>query len=332
MKTIGYGVIGLGFFGEKHAETAAALPQVRLLGLASRQDQRRKHIQKRLGVPQSYRDYHDLLADPQIEAVSVVTHVDEHVEPAVAALRAGKHVLLEKPMARTAAQCDRILAAAADTGGTLMVGHICRFNPRYAEAHARVRAGELGTVVSMYARRNIPAARSRAVLEKIGPLLGDGIHDTDLMLWMSGDQVETVYALTHSVRGLKHPDLGWAMYRFRSGAVGVIENVWFLPDATPFRIHEQLEIIGTEGALYVHGSDLNLTVYGKKGADCPDTLYWPEVHGRIAGALRDEMAYFVDCVARGVPPTVVTPMEARQAVVVLAAAEKSAHQGKIVKV
>jgi UDP-N-acetylglucosamine 3-dehydrogenase len=154
----------------------------------------------------------------------------------------------------------------------------------------------------MYARRNIPAQRSRSVLEKIGPLLGDGIHDTDLMLWMSGARIQTVYALEQSVRGLKNPDIGWAMYRFDSGAIGVIENVWFLPDGTPFRIHEQLEIIGTEGAVYVHGSDMNL-----------------------------EIAHFIDCVAKGVPSSVVTPADARAAVAATAAAERSARTGKVVR-
>lgn len=331
MHTIGYGVIGLGFFGEKHAEVAAALPQVELRAVCTRRDQRRRAIKQRLGVPRDYRDYHDLLADPTVEAVSIVTHIDDHVAPTVAALKAGKHVLLEKPMARTVADCDRILAAAEKAGRVLMVGHICRFNPRYALARDRIRAGELGRIVSMYARRNIPAARSRTVLEKISPLLGDGIHDTDLMLWMSGARIETVYALTHSVRQLANPDIGWAMYRFDSGAIGVIEDVWFLPDGTPFRIHEQLEVIGTEGAVYVHGSDTNLMIQTSRGVDCPDTLYWPEIHGEIVGALRTEMNYFVDCVAKGTQPTVVTPVEARAAVAALAAAEKSAQQGKVVK-
>lgn len=331
MRTIGYGVIGLGFFGEIHAEVAAALPNVELRAICTRQDQKRRQVQRRLGVPRDYRDYHELLADPDIEAVSIVTHVDDHVAPTVAALRAGKHVLLEKPMARTPADCDRILAVADRSERILMVGHICRFNPRYALAREQIVAGAVGRIVSMYARRNIPAARSRTVLEKIGPLLGDGIHDTDLMLWMSGARIETVYALTHSVRGLKFPDIGWAMYRFDSGAIGVIENVWFLPDATPFRIHEQLEIIGTDGAIYVHGCDFNMTVYGKNGSDCPETLYWPVVHGERTGALRSEMSYFVDCVTRGRKPTVVTPREARDAVAVLASAEKSAQSGRIVK-
>lgn len=330
--TIGYGIIGLGFFGEKHAQVAAALPGVSLRAVCTRDEARRQEIQQRLGVPRAYGDYRELLADPAIDAVSVVTHIDDHVGPAVAALQAGKHVLLEKPMARTVADCDRIIAAAEQAGRVLMVGHICRFNPRYAVAREGIRRGEIGRVVSMYARRNIPAARSRSVLEKIDPLLGDGIHDTDLMLWMSGAQVETVYAQTLSVRNLPNPDLGWAMYRFDSGAIGVIENVWFLPEGTPFRIHEQLEIIGTEGAVYVHGADTNLVVQSKAAIDCPDTIYWPELHGQVAGALRAELAYFTDCVARGKPPEVVTPAEARQAVAVMAAAAASARSGQAVRV
>lgn len=331
MRTVGYGIIGLGFFGEKHAEVVAALPQAELRAVCTRRPERLQELQQRLQVPRVYLDYQELLADPTVEAVSITTHIDNHLEPTLAALRAGKHVLLEKPMAASVAECDRILAAAAQTEAILMVGHICRFNPRYALARDRIQAGELGQLVSLYARRNIPASRSRSVLEKIGPLLGDGIHDTDLMLWLSGARVESVYALTHNPRHLPHPDLGWAMYRFDNGAIGVIETVWFLPEGTPFRIHEQMELIGTEGAVYIHGADTNLVIQTRQGVDCPDTLYWPQMHGEIVGALRTEIGYFVDCVVRGQQPTVVTPAEARAAVAVLAAAEEAARTGQVVR-
>src|SRR5262249_53332404 len=150
MRAIGYGVIGLGFFGEKHAEVVASLPQAELRAVCTRSKERLGEIQRRLGV-RAFRDYHELLADPGVEAVSVVTHVDDHPAPALAALRMGKHVLLEKPMARTPAQCDRIIRAAEKSGTILMVGHICRFNPRYAVAGERIRAGTLGRVISLYA-------------------------------------------------------------------------------------------------------------------------------------------------------------------------------------
>ena len=139
-----------------------------------------------------YRDYHELLADPAIEAVSIVTHVDDHVEPAMAALRAGQARARSKSRWRaTRGRVRPIIAAAEKADRILMVGHICRFNPALrSRPRADRRRRDLGRIVSMYARRNIPAARSASVLDKIGPLLGDGIHDTDLMLWMSGDRIE----------------------------------------------------------------------------------------------------------------------------------------------
>lgn len=331
MAAVVCGVIGLGFFGEKHAEVLAALPEADLRSICTRNDSRRHEVKRRLRVAHDYRDYHDLLADPQIQAVSVVTHVDDHLQPTLAALAAGKHVLVEKPLARRPRDCDRMIAAADKAGRMLMVGHICRFNPRYAIARQRVAAGELGQILSMYARRNIPAARSATVLEKIGPLLGDGIHDTDLMLWLTGGRIESVYALTHGTRKLKHPDLGWAMYRFAGGAIGVIENVWCLPAGTPFRIHEQMEIVGTRGTIYIHGGDTNLVVQTAGGIDCPDTSYWPRIHDETVGALRNEISYFLSCVASGQPPRVVTPQEARAAVAAISAAERSAMTGKVVK-
>lgn len=332
MQTLRYGVIGLGFFGEKHAQVAASLPNVQLQALCTRRDKRRKELKRQLDVPDDYADYQELLADPQIDAVSIVTHVDDHLEPTLAALRAGKHVLLEKPMARTVMQCDRMIREAEKSGCLLMVGHICRFNPRYAAVHERVQQGEVGNVVSMFARRNIPAARSRSVLEKIGPILGDAIHDTDLMRWISGTEIESASAVTHSVRKLPNPDVAWTTYRFATGALGVIETAWILPDAAPFRIHEQLEIIGTEGAVYVQGSDLNVMVYGQRGLDSPDTVYWPTLHGEVVGALRNEISYFVDCALSGKQPAVVTLADARAAVAAATAAERSTERGRPVKI
>src|SRR5262245_64310068 len=98
MRPIRYGVIGLGWFGEKHAEVAAQLPGVELHAVCTRNDARRRAIAKRLGVPRAYADYRELLADPAVDAVSVVTHVDDHAAPAIAALRAGEHVVHQTAM------------------------------------------------------------------------------------------------------------------------------------------------------------------------------------------------------------------------------------------
>ena len=252
MKRIKFGVIGLGWFGEKHCEALFDLPQVELFALCTRRPERLKELADRFQVSRVYTDYNEMLADPALEAVSVVTMWDQHVEPTLAALEAGKHVFLEKPMASTVPDCEAIVRAAKASSKAFMVGHICRFNPRHAAAKAEIDSGAIGKIVSMYARRNIPASVSEGVLDKIGPIIGDAVHDTDLMLWFSGATIQTVYAQTLSVRGLRHPDLGWTMYRFEDGAIGVCENVWFLPPNTPFQIDERIEVIGTEGSLHIH--------------------------------------------------------------------------------
>ncbi len=328
--TVKYGVIGLGWFGEKHCEALAAIPGVELHSLCTRTPSRLAELSKRFQVARAFTDYREMLADPELQAVSVVTMWDQHTEPTLAALAAGKHVFLEKPMASTVEDCQRIVAAADAAAGHLMVGHICRFNPRYAAARAEIQAGRIGRVLSMYARRNIPAFVTDEILNKIGPIVGDGVHDTDLMLWFSGDRIETVYAQTGRMRDRKHPDLGWTMYRFASGAIGVLEDIWCLPNKTAFQIDERMEIIGTEGSIHIHETHPNFSICDADGWHSPDTTYWPLLHGQRAGALRDELAYFVGCVRDGVRPALITPRESMEAVRACLAAEESAATGQIV--
>jgi predicted dehydrogenase len=110
------------------------LADVALYALCTRNQSRLSEVAQRFGVTRTFTDYHEMLRDPDLEAVSIVTMWDQHTQPALAALAAGKHVFLEKPMASTVADCEQIVHAADRARGSLMVGHICRFNPRYAAA------------------------------------------------------------------------------------------------------------------------------------------------------------------------------------------------------
>ncbi len=332
MKRVKHAVLGLGWFGEKHCEALAAIPNVEIAAVCTRNAERLAEVAGRFGVEKTYTDYQEMLADPEIESVSITTMWDQHADPAVAALAAGKHVFLEKPMASTVEDCDRIVAAAKEASSFFMVGHICRFNPRYAAAKEAIEEGRIGKIVSMYARRNLPAWVGASVLDKIGPIIGDGVHDTDLMFWFSGSRAVSAYAQTVQFRDHANPDLGQVMYRLESGASCILEAVWCLPDTTPFQIDERLEIVGTEGSISIHDTHPNLMVVDKDGARCPDTTYWPTQHGKLRGALRDELAYFVQCVLDGERPSVITPEESREAVRACLAAEESARTGQVVNI
>jgi UDP-N-acetylglucosamine 3-dehydrogenase len=327
-----FGVIGLGRFGEIHCEALSQLPQIELHALCTRNETRLRELGDRFAVRNLYSNYHQLLESPDIDAVSIVTMWDQHAPPAIAALRAGKHAFIEKPMASTVADCEAIIQAAGETGRFCMVGHICRFNPRYAAAKREIDNGALGRIVSLYARRNIPAAVSETVLTKIGPIIGDGVHDTDLMLWFTGAKIQTAYAQTLSVRGLKYPDIGWTTYRFDTGAIGVCENVWFLPENTPYRIDERMEIIGTEGAIYIQETPASVSVCDRNGWRSPDSTYWPVLHGVRAGALRDELQYFAGCILEDRGPSISTLADSLEAVRACLAAERSSELGVPVSV
>ncbi len=266
-----------------------------------------------------------------VQAVSVVTMWDQHAAPTIAALKAGKHVFLEKPMASTMADCDAIVNAASAAKSFFMVGHICRFNPRYAAAKQEIAAGKIGKIISMYSRRNLPAWVGASVLDKIGPIIGDCVHDTDLMFWFSGSRAVSAYAQTVKFRNHAHPDLGQVMYRLESGASCILESVWCLPNTTPFQIDERLEVVGTEGSVSIHDTHPNLMIVDKDGSRCPDTTCWPMIHGQLRGALREELAYFTNCVVTGTKPSVITAKESREAVRACLAAEQSAATGQIVK-
>ncbi len=330
MEKVRIGVIGLGWFGEIHSDAISAIPTLELAALCTRTSSRLEALGKKYGVSQLYTDYNELLANPDIDAVSVVTMWDQHTAPVIASLDAGKHVFLEKPMAHTVADCQKICDAAKAARGHLMVGHICRFNPRYATAKREIEAGAIGKILSLSSRRNIPAAWTPEILNKIGPIVGDAIHDTDLMLWFTGAKVVSAYAQTVDLRGLKYPDIGQTMYRFDNGATATLETVWCMPDKTPFDIDERMSIIGSDGFVHVQDTFPNIGICTKDGFRSPDTTYWPQLRGMTTGALREELSYFAQCCLTDSAPAVITPEESMAALQAALAAEESAATGQVV--
>lgn len=328
--SIRWGVIGLGWFGEVHADNLAEMPDVELTALCTRRPNRLGEVADRLGIEKRYTDYRELLADPDVDVVSITTHIYDHRDIAIEALRRGKHVLLEKPMAPTAADCDQIIQAAIEGSGLLMVGHICRFDPRVALAKEAIEQGRIGKIISMHARRNLSKAIGRLVLDDISALMGDGIHDADLMLWFSQANVSSVYAQEVHPGQNKYPDGGWSIARLDNGAVAVVESVWHLPESTPYAIDARLEVIGTEGALYVNCGEAGLAIHDAAGVKLPDTMYWPRPFGRYTGVLQEELRYFANCVRAGQTPQRITPAESRAAVAWMAAATESAQTGSVI--
>jgi predicted dehydrogenase len=332
MSQVRIGIIGLGWFGEIHAETIIGIPNLKLDALCTRTPDRLAEQGKKFGVSKLYTDYHDMLADPDIDAVSICTMWDQHTEPAIAALKAGKHVFLEKPIASTPEDARKIVEAAKTSKGILFIGHVVRFNPRFRMAKQAIDEGRIGKIVALSSRRNIPAAWTPTILNKIGPIVGDAIHDTDIMLWLTGEKIVSAYAQTISVRNLAHPDIGQTMFRFESGATATLETVWCMPDKTPFDIDERMSVIGTEGIIHIQDTFPNLAIVDGNKLHSPDTTYWPMFDGVRGGALRDEFDYFARKAIAGEQPDIGRPEDAANALEACLAAEESARTGTIIRI
>ena len=192
MRITKVGVIGVGFMGTHHAETYAAMPDAELMGVADIDQARAASVAEKFGI-RAYEDMRQLLADPNVAAVSICTNDEQHVEPSLAALAAGKHVLLEKPIATTLGDADRVLAAANGSTKCFLVGHILRFEQRYVAAKQAVDAGQIGEVISIFARR-MNAASAQNILEgRVSVLSFIGVHDLDLCHWIADAPAVRVY-------------------------------------------------------------------------------------------------------------------------------------------
>ncbi|NHV99111.1 MAG: Gfo/Idh/MocA family oxidoreductase [Thaumarchaeota archaeon] len=329
MSLIRVGVIGCGVMGKCHARVYSELPGVKLVATADVLEEKAREAAREYGAEKWYTDYNDLLARPDIDAVSIVVPDHLHREPTIAAAEAGKAVLLEKPIATTLRDADAIVKAVKKAGITFLVGHIVRFDYNYAKAKEYMDRGLLGEPVSIWARRNNSInspMRLKAWLKETSLLLFLGVHDIDVMRWIIGRNITRVYAEAGS-RVLKPygvKDAVWSVFRFKGGTIGALENIWILPSTMSFDF--KLELVGTRGSIWISQPSDSFLFWGEKGQETL-SYYNPVVQGQVKGYLRDEISHFINCV-KGVEKPLVSAEDARAAVEVALAIHRSIRQGR----
>ncbi len=324
MDSVRVGLIGVGAFGESHLIAYRSLPYVSVTAICDANATRVQEIAKRYNLARWYTDYHEMLREADLDAVSVTTPEDAHLAPTLAALEAGKHVLVEKPMATRLDQAEQMLEAARAADRYLMPGHILRFETRYALVKDQLAAGELGKLVSVSARRNRPKSLAKTYLRTHG-VLEASIHDLDLILWYASDRVKRVHAIQRNVSGYRNPDATWAWLEFEGGAVATVENMWLNPDQAGVNLNDAMQVTGTRGIAHIDLVSSGLSLWRDSGYMAPDVSYEPRVRGEMFGALKEELAYFTACVLHDEPPQVVTAQDGVEALRVALAIIESAQ-------
>jgi predicted dehydrogenase len=208
---------------------------------------------RRHDVPRWYDDADDLINDPGVDAVYVATPPDSHREYAVRVARAGKPVYVEKPMARTAVECEEMISACEEAGVGLFVAYYRRAMPRFATVKELLDSGRIGhlRLVSIRNERPTPAGEADEGDWRVNPetsggghFVDLGSHILDLLDWLLGPVTYAAGIATNGGAHHRAEDLVTGVFSFRSGAEGV--GVW---NYDSFRHQDQIEIIGTAGAL-----------------------------------------------------------------------------------
>lgn len=185
------GLIGCGSFGESHAATLAGIPYARVVAVTDVNSERAGNMAARYNIPKIAKDFRELCSLRDVDAVHVVTTEDQHLDPVLAALENGKHVFVEKPMATTVEDAQKMVDARRKTGLILMPGHICRFETKFATVKEQLATGRLGQIVSMAARQNRPKGLA-PTYKRTHQVLVCSIHEIDIMLWYTGRTVKRV--------------------------------------------------------------------------------------------------------------------------------------------
>lgn len=301
MKKVNLGIIGLGWMGKIHLHNSLHLKNVRLIAVS---DVSEKSLlsAKKAGVKNTFKDYNDLLKDPNIDAVIISLPTFLHAEAAIKAAEHKKHILIEKPLARNTTEAKRILSAAKQNGVKLMVGYPLRFSTPFAHLKNELESGTLGDVqiatanhistgpLFQRAEKSIPKPVPSWWLDKKltggGALIDLGCHMINLLRWYLGEVTNIQSRLGYRFN-MDFEDHATCLLKFKNGASATLNVGWF---ATYHKV--QVDLYGTVKHASAASKHPSLLAYAKKIFTSDTSLDFYR-----------ELKCFVNCVSSDTTPS-----------------------------
>lgn len=346
MATTGFGIIGCGMIAKFHSLAIGDIRGAKVVGCYDTVPAAADRLAEQIGC-KAYHRLDDLLADPNIQVVTIGTPSGAHLDPAVAACQAGKHVIVEKPLEITLSRCDKIIAAAEKAGVIVSTIFPSRFHQSSRELKRAVAQGRFGRLtlgdayVKWYRTQQYydsGAWRGTWELDGGGALMNQAIHSVDLLAWLMGEVVE-VRALTGLLahERIAVEDVAVASVRFASGALGVIEAT---TAAYPGYL-KRIELHGSQGSAVMEEEDLVKWDFAKPKSS--DEAIHRRMAERVSGGggaadpaaigyhgHRKQFEDVLKAIKKGEQP-LVDGREGRRSVEIILAIYKSAETGKAVE-
>lgn len=330
------GLIGAGTMGRMYAHAFTQCRSSELVAVCDIDERKARSLARRHGVRGVYADYDSMLAAEDLDAVTVATPDFYHRGPAIACLRAGKHVLCEKPLATTLRDCGAIRDAVQKYGRKLMVNFGNRHKTKLYTIKERLDAGELGEIVNVFIQLREPLRKTRTLewVAKTTPTFFLLSHCTDTVMYLIGGRPCEVYAkASYGVlrsRGIDTSDAVVAMLHFDNGAVVTMDANWIMPEGFTPQIDFTVELIGQKGAVYCKLRSDDLRLYARRAQSLDYSRGSADPLGVVHGWWYNSVYYFVECIERDVEPAP-NAEDGLEVTRVLLAIERSARTGKAVK-
>jgi len=311
MRKLGVAVIGTGFWGRNHARVFKELAETELLAICDIDAERARSVAKQFGVT-PYTSTGKMLKNENIEAVSICTWSTSLAREALKALKAGKNVLVEKPMAESVKQAENLLKTAEKEGLHLTVGFLMRFIPGLQHIRNALEEKTLGEPVCASAKR---VGQWPERIGDVGVVKDTAIHDLDVMRYVFDEDPVAVYAKTGSIAHRKFEDYAQIMLAFKGGKSAFIESNWLTPYKT-----RVFMITGSDAIMKLDYITQELTIENARETVQPRYT--------VQEPLKLELQHFAKCITEKEKP-LVTGEDGLEALKLAEAALKSSATGKV---
>ncbi|MBQ7740821.1 MAG: inositol 2-dehydrogenase [Eubacterium sp.] len=297
MKKLKVGIIGAGRIGQVHAKSITYhIPQAEIIAISDIFVEGAKKVAEELGIENYYQDYHEILNNPEIEAVLICSSTDTHADIACEAAQAGKHIFCEKPVDLTVAKIKKVIDAVNKAGVKLQIGFNRRYDHNFAHIKALADEGKLGELQTIKITSRDPEAPPIEYVKVSGGIFLDmTVHDFDMARFIGGE-VDEVYAnatvmVDKAIGEGGDVDTALVALKFKSGAIGVIDNC----RRACYGYDQRLEVFGSGGqASAANDTPTNVAYINENGNVTDKPLYF--FLERYMQSFTDEMNEFIDAV------------------------------------
>lgn len=347
-KKIGFGIIGCGGIArDAHLPSLKEIPEAEVVAISRRREKEARRIAEEFGVENWYTDNNQVINNDNVDAVIICTPPNYHEELTAASAKAGKHILCEKPIARTVQEADQMIEAARKAKVKLAVAEMKRFNPGFRRAKEILEEGIIGEpfMVRYHNSYHEPHVRKAWWVDPEisggGEMMNELTHQVNILRWMLGE-INRVSAMVNNPWGPPPEDNAIVSLQFKNGTIGVVTISWMnkeynltFPAPIDHAWDERIDIFGSEGSIRIHTPftywkvPIQLCVYTEK--DIPGySKGWNYLRAPATNHYVEQIRNFISCIQED-KVSEVSGEEGRRDLAVVRAAYDSVKEGRVIE-